>query len=470
MYKFPPLFYGWLAISLTFAATHALHAAEFYVSEHGDDQNPGTSSEQPFLTLQHADSAVKPGDTVYVMAGTYRHAPVAPTEEGSSLLKITTSGTADAWITWRNYRNDKPELIATDIWHAINLRASYIILDGLTVTGNNQNVRQSDAEINAQIDPIATNASQKKLDESISPDLGATGKKSAAATPERVRPIQRYAPNPRYNGNGIDADCRQGPAFHHFILRNLVVRDFGTVGIGLNNTDHYLIENCSVYHNGWYSRYGSSGISTLLGQEADDAPGYHGIIRNNKVWNNKCLVRCLSIDLFTDGNGIIIDSPENYAKPILVENNLCFDNGGAGIHVYKNFQARVDIIGNTLWHNQQMWQLYELGCNNSSNVHFLNNIVYADRSRLVTGAADPGVTYDYNLYFGSHRAALMGSHDQIADPLFVLPTTISEMADFHLQPGSPALGSGWHDPALPADNDLDGLARTDSPSRGAYQK
>lgn len=463
---------------LAFAAATELPAADFYVSPKGDDTNPGTGVERPFLTLQRADSAVRPGDTVWIMAGTYRN---TAREEGggtSSLLTLNTSGTPDAWITWRNYRNDKPELIAQGCWNAINLRASYLVIDGLTVTGNNDQVRQLDAELNAEIDAIKTadafaaaqDAAKKTIDESVAPDAKVSSKDMARSVPApRPKPVQANVPDPFYNGNGIGVDCRTGPKFHHFTIRNCTVRKFGTVGISMIATDYYTIENCEVYENAWYSRYGGSGISQLLGTNFDDAPGYHNVIRGNRVWNNKCLVRCLNTDCFSDGNGIILDSLRDYSGAVLVENNLCFNNGGAGIHAFKAAKAQIDVIGNTLWRNQQMWQLYEMGAHTVNSARFLNNIVVGERGHLVTSEKAAGVTFDYNIYFGSYKAAVVGAHDLLADPKFVLPSTNPKVADFHLKPDSPAIDSGTD--AAVARTDLDGASRVQGPApdRGAYE-
>lgn len=165
-------------LSLTVGAM--LPAADFSVSEKGDDANPGTSAGRPFRTLQRADGAMAPGDTVWVMAGTYRNDLKRPGGT-TSLLTLTTSGRPDAWITWRNYQNDRPELIAQGCWNAINLRASYLVIDGLTLTGNNDNVRQIDAEANAEIDVAKTMAA-------FAAATAAKGKHDLVADPKLVLP------------------------------------------------------------------------------------------------------------------------------------------------------------------------------------------------------------------------------------------------------------------------------------------
>ncbi|MEN9813416.1 MAG: hypothetical protein RL479_2102, partial [Verrucomicrobiota bacterium] len=48
-----------------------LPAAEFHVAPHGSDDAPGTAA-APFATVQRAQAAAAPGDTVFLRGGTYR--------------------------------------------------------------------------------------------------------------------------------------------------------------------------------------------------------------------------------------------------------------------------------------------------------------------------------------------------------------------------------------------------------------
>jgi hypothetical protein len=466
-----------LLLGMTVALAPIVQGADIYVSPNGSDVNVGTNALKPLQTLQKADSLAKPGDTVWIMAGIYRNAGK------SNLLTITKSGTPEAWITWRNYQNDKPELIAEGCWSCIDIQASYIAIEGLTLTGNNDNVRLSDAERNAEVDVAATYAAWKaegtlsnEVDYSATPNLD---KPSAvpqpnpqAVTPKPKSSPKTYEPpNPLYNGSGVNVDCRGNkPLYHHFRLSNLIVRKFGTAGISMMSTDYYTIENCEVHDNAWYSRYAGSGISQLEGRAFDTKVGYHNVIRNNRVYNNKCLVRAyyLGLGLISDGNGIILDSLHDYPGAILVENNFSYSNGGAGIHVFKSNKAQIDIINNTVWQNQQTWRLYDMGAHNAVNVRFLNNIVVADKYRQVNGKPEPGIVYDYNLYSGSPQVLAKGPNDIVADPLFILPSTNRRDANFRLRPNSPALGTGLKTP-FAATSDLEGKPRGDKPSRGAYQ-
>ena len=62
-----------LWVALAVCATGQARAATYVVDQAAPgaaDTNPGTE-EKPFKTVQHAADVVKPGDTVFVMAGKY---------------------------------------------------------------------------------------------------------------------------------------------------------------------------------------------------------------------------------------------------------------------------------------------------------------------------------------------------------------------------------------------------------------
>ena len=110
----------------------------YYVSSSlGNDNNAGTSASAPLASLQAAANKVKPGDTVEVMNGTY------------ASFGITTSGTAGAYITFEAAPGQHPVIDSSGDWNAINIQASYIVIDGFTVVGNAATITQADALANS---------------------------------------------------------------------------------------------------------------------------------------------------------------------------------------------------------------------------------------------------------------------------------------------------------------------------------
>src|SRR6188474_629451 len=99
---------GWNAVwpvclSLLLATGEA-RATQYYVATSGSDGSSGTTETQAFATLQRAANVTQPGDTVYVMAGTYSNAQPGYT----AVVRITRSGTPDKPIRYLAYPGHRP--------------------------------------------------------------------------------------------------------------------------------------------------------------------------------------------------------------------------------------------------------------------------------------------------------------------------------------------------------------------------
>ena len=111
---FVPVFAVWVA-----CATGPVRAVTYVVDQaaHGAaDTNPGTEA-KPFKTVRRAADMVKPGDTIFVMAGIY-----------DERIKIRTSGVGGQPITLRAM----PRRSA--IVGGFDLQASYILVEGFEIT------------------------------------------------------------------------------------------------------------------------------------------------------------------------------------------------------------------------------------------------------------------------------------------------------------------------------------------------
>src|ERR1700731_5436098 len=103
----------------------------YYVSSQiGSNTNAGTSAAAPLASLQAAANVVKPGDTVQVMNGTY----TAPFY--ADALDITTSGTANAPITFEAAPGQTPVIDSSGGWQGISIQASYIVINGFPLVGD----------------------------------------------------------------------------------------------------------------------------------------------------------------------------------------------------------------------------------------------------------------------------------------------------------------------------------------------
>lgn len=96
---------------------------EYYVSEKGNDNNPGTLR-KPFLTIQKAAEILQPGDICYVREGTYRET-----------VRPARSGEPDKPIQFNTYRDEKVILDGTEPvsgkWELFNGNIYKIKVDSL---------------------------------------------------------------------------------------------------------------------------------------------------------------------------------------------------------------------------------------------------------------------------------------------------------------------------------------------------
>jgi parallel beta-helix repeat protein len=417
----------------------------YYVSGTGSDSNNGTSSTTPFRTLQKAANLTNPGDTVYIMNGTY-------TDPGVFVLYISRSGEPGKYIRYKAFPGHKPVLQSTSTWSSVRVDgAAYILIEGLTLIGNNDNVTEAQARTQLK-------------------DTNGDGKPDS------------FDPDPKYAGGGIDITYKlynfAQPA-HHVIVRNNTLSKFGGSSIGSYGADFLVIEDNRVDSSGFYSPFGTSGISFY--QNRDTQPGYAGyriVVRRNVSKYNRNLLPCFCSGFATrtDGNGIIIDDsknsqsdgrpPENgvpqdfgpYTGKMLIANNIFYENWGRGIHVFES--DNVNIINNTTFSNSYDPDIPqgEISVLNSDTVRVYNNIVapYQYRSGITNKSYRQGqlnnsnVVIDYNLAFGGN--GFFDPNPDISDPIATRNNLIGvdpkflTVADrnFKLQTNSPAIDKGYN--------------------------
>jgi hypothetical protein len=129
--------------ALLLAPLAVLHAADFYVAPTGDDANPGTL-DKPFATVQRAQAAVSPGDTVYIRGGTYvlMESQIARRQRIWAYVNfLDKSGTPGKRINYWAYPGERPVFDFSAVKpaglriDAFYTSASWIHFKGLEVTG-----------------------------------------------------------------------------------------------------------------------------------------------------------------------------------------------------------------------------------------------------------------------------------------------------------------------------------------------
>ncbi len=438
---------GFLILTVIFYSYQAF-ATNYYVSSLiGDDKNNGLSDKNPFYSIQKAADLTNPGDTVFVMNGTYVNSC-----DGCDVVVINRSGNAANWIVYINYPGHLP-LLHFNSWGGfiINDGAAYIEINGFNIQGNIANETLANALL----------------------------QNSSCGNPNNL------AYESKYNGNGISTEGRANGFStghpHHIHLLNNKIFECGGAGISAIQSDYVTSENNIIYNNCWHTLFGASGISYYQNWDLDNNTStYKMIIRNNKLFGNRLYVPWIGCCCISDGNGVIIDDAKNtqnnspigpYKGKTLVTNNISFNNGGSGMHAYSS--ENVDFVNNTLFQNSQSTELDgEIFANASNNVNILNNIIYPINNNVANQQqadySNNNAVYDYNNYFNTNAIVMNGTHDVIGDPKFVNPVLDLSAADFHILSGSAAIGKGSSNlaPSTDFDNNKRNLTAIDI---GAYQ-
>ena len=395
------------------AFTHTF-ATNYYVSPNGNDENNGLTIETSFLTIEIATYAVSAGDTVFIRNGIYTK--IYPE---SLIAYLTVSGTENNPITFRNYPGETPILqMNSTNWAAISINGNdYIIIDGLTIIGNNDNITLAYAQEQ-----------------------------------------QTNIGNPATSGNGIAINSEynnESNKPHHNIVRNCKISKCGGGGIYSYNADYTTIENNIIWECGWYSPYGNSGISMYQNWNSDSFNGIKNFITGNTCYRNENYIPFFVVGSITDGNGIIIDDGRNtqnnstlgiYNGITYVANNLVFDNGARGIHCYQS--DNVIIVNNTSYHNCQSLstQEGEMTAFDASNISYINNIINPTDGIFAINFStetSSNISAQYNLISeNANLSNTFGTNNLIANPNFVNASANFTLADFHIQSSSSALNAG----------------------------
>ena len=248
-----------------------------------------------------------------------------------------------------------------------------------------------------------------------------------------------------------DAPRSKGISFnrcHSVTVRDCRVRDCRGGGISFDQSDQILCEWNIVYRNAFWDVNQHSGISVYQPQRrVADRPGFDVIVRNNTCFANENKLDNVLLGRPSDGNGVVIDDTQNLTAPtgnrrtypgsILVENNLCYNNGGQGVHCYQS--ENVTIRNNTLRNNMRSFEFGgEVSVVRGDNVLVFNNVLSARTGRDAALQFDGGfVWFDFNLV---HNGDTVGVNNG-ANTIFRSPRFDPE-GFFDLRSDSPAIDAG----------------------------
>jgi parallel beta-helix repeat protein len=391
-----------------------LFATNYFVKPSGNDSNNGLTTLTAFQSLNFAAEQTAPGDTVFIMNGTYYN--VYPE---SNVLDVTISGTQMNPIVFMNFENHTPVIkLNGNNWGGVSVDgADYISIIGLKIVGNNDSITL----------PFAQSQSNNLS-------------------------------NPATSGNGIGisqqySDSTNKP--HHVVIKNCTVSNCGGGGIYTYWADYITIENNVVYNCAWYSPYGNSGISLYQNWNSDSSTALKNYVIGNTSYRNQMFIPWFVTNSITDGNGIIIDDFRNtqnaspngiYLGKTYVANNLVYDNGGRGIHCYST--NNVIFVNNTCYKNCQSPFILdgEFTAYDADNVVVVNNISQPDGNippiNLNTNTVT-NILVENNLWANNSTLAIpFGAITFTGATDFVSPSSNPTLADFQLLNTSSAVNNG----------------------------
>jgi hypothetical protein len=420
--------------------TGAPPSRSLYVSPSGDNST-GLTPATAFRTPQQAADVTVPGDTVFVMNGTYETQLYYEVN-----LQVRRSGRADAPITYKAFPGDQPKLKSRG-YGAIRVEgATYINIEGFEVEGSRNEITIDEAR-------------------AVICDKPVTGRNVVLAQSSGIDVI------PLFDDAYVNILARS----HHVSVRGNRVHGFGGGGIGSGGSDYLTFENNEVFDNALYSGYASSGMGMYQQWNSDrptagqEGKTYKNFIRGNVLHDNENLFGftrtptnpCDRASKITDGNGIIIDDfrssqpggtqSEPYVGRTLIENNVSYNNGGRGVNVYSS--NYVDVVNNTLVRNAKTTGPTsdidsEVSAGDATDVRFLNNIIVARPTQkasnlfsVANNQADlNSIRLDNNLVFGGTTFNAGSGSGNITgkDPLF----RNDSANDFTLTEASPAIDAG----------------------------
>jgi hypothetical protein len=425
----------------------------YYVSPSGSDTAAGSFA-APWATLTHADSTIRPGDTVYVMNGFSTGSACDGHGWHANFTLYTSTGTAASPIAYIAYpgatvtigalasgscSGDTTQFTIRSSGHSI-----YYTLSGLTL--RNAIACFSD--------------NQGDHFRIINNDCAALDSHSV------------YAAVGGSNG---------GNGYLYFYGNNL--HDIG--GNAKLNSCIYWGTNTNHNWTAW-NRIGDGATTCSTGFEVHSTAGtsnYDVHFHDNVVHNTRC-------------KGAELSHVDPSLGAVEVYNNIFYHNGtgpnpadsscgsydslifSAPSDVSGSASGNVDIYNNTFYDcgpykntSGGTW-----GCVYISNAtgqatmyRFTNNIFYPTLSEGVYFSSDTTTSTitgcANNLYFqGGATPPFCSAGALTLNPLLASVST----SDFHLLAGSPAIGAGSASPAMSA-RDFDGNLRRNPPAIGAYE-
>lgn len=324
-------------------------AANYYVSPSGLDTNPGTLT-SPWKTISKATKTVVAGDTVNVMAGTYKEG-ISPINKGSLGKEITytTYNGAAVVLNGVGAIDSSGKAAASGIY--ANGSDSYLVFRGFEITGFTDGVNLELGANHITLDGIKSHDNKSR---------GIKVKGTGPSTPTTFITI-------------TNCETYNNPS--HGIFIDYAVYDTKVIG----NKSH---------HNGvWGVRDSGYGIEISdLTNTTNNLPKRIQVINNDLYHNATQGVRTWN------------------AQDILIKGNRLYDNGATGVQL-ENGSLNI-MVENNISYNNARFSQYETGIwvDDTTNAVVRNNILYGNERGLAVGISDQVIMRNNLVYDNTYSA------------------------------------------------------------------
>ena len=274
----------------------------YYIGTDGDNSNDG-SRESPFASIDAIVDALKPGDTVYYLEGTYQNATYGRmVDDGSgnmirdiwkqsndTIIKLNdVHGTEDAPITI-SAEPGAHVLLQYDGNGAIVARqSSHIIFNGFEIEGPASFLTKEEAADAQYTYRIATSE-----DEAGNPIYEYYERDPYEVLETKISDIiDGYGETIDQSGSGkplmFNAPAISLPKYTtHIEITNNVIHDSAAHAVsGHGGNDYITVTGNEVYGNNKYTSNGTHAISFKFLHSTDDSDDYKIIITDNHIYDN----------------------------------------------------------------------------------------------------------------------------------------------------------------------------------------
>ena len=380
-------------LSLAFCFATSASAKDWFVDDSGNNNNAGTDA-KPFKTIQKGVDKAQPGDRVIVKNGTYYED-----------VYSKRSGNSSKWIEIKAKNRHQAKIISNQRY-TFYLSHNYIKLNGFDI---------------------------------------------------------KNTFNEWYDSTGVTVENA-----HNIKIVHNKIHDCGGGGIEAKFSDALTIQRNKIWNNTKTSTYQASGISIYQPQRRSGGD-WSIKVRYNKVHDNSHTVKNPYTGTVSDGNGIIIDNTKGvdqsedfgvagkgnlYDKWILVDSNMCWNNGGAGVTAY--LSTKVLFRNNSTRNNVRVPETgaAEIVIGDCENVQVINNAMYANKNYATMEYWSNNVQWSNNCIYGGDNAWGEATlwNTVWKDPQFKSAT------DLHIKSTSPCKKKGTKDWGV-NNEDIDGQNR-----------